>query len=173
MTKFGVVAASCRIARADEPGVRVHLHLVAHLAAKSRVRRHVVVLARDVPARDLDAGERAPHHRTALPVAVAVDLEEHALDLERIASDDEALVVRDASLERHLLGAERRLAPAVEPFVRLDLDERPVGAEGVERVDLDVGDFHLSPPKCFSHKKHIVHKGYMPFVIFVAKIAST
>ena len=131
-----------RLARTDEPRICVHLHFVAHLAAEERMRRDVVVLSGNVPAGDFDAGERTHHHGAALPVAVAIDLEEHFLDFEGIASDDEPLVVGYASFKRHLLCSERRLAPAVESFVSLDLDERPIGAECVESVDFDVSDFH-------------------------------
>ena len=104
--------------------------------------RHAIMLACNIPARDLDSSKGAHHHGAALPIAVAVDLKEHLLDFKRVASHDKTLVVRHATFKRHFLCAEGRFAPSVQTFIGFDLYESPIRPESIKRVDFNVCDFH-------------------------------
>ncbi len=116
---------------------------IARPAPQQPPDRHAEVLAEDVPQRHLDPGDRRgadhPHAPEALLVHHAIGL----LDVARIAADQERRQVLHGADDRARLPLERRLAPAVEPWlVRLDLDEHPVAHLGVDHGRLDSGDFH-------------------------------
>jgi hypothetical protein len=120
--------------------VGVAPHGVAELPADQGVRRHAVRLAGQVHQGHLDAG-----HATALAAVVPelLDLAEDLVEVARVLADDAALEregVRGARAVAHL-------APADEPLVRVDPDDRRAERHPEQVGHPHIGDAQVAGPR--------------------------
>ncbi len=107
--------------------------LVAHLAAKQLVGRHVRGLAGNVPQGMLDG---ADGRAIGLEAAALADLQHAALDVGRVLADQRVAEMQHPGLEVGL--GELHLAEAVDVLVGDDADDGMLADDGAAQVD----DFH-------------------------------
>src|SRR5262249_53230362 len=119
--------------------------VVANHAAEELVDRLAVGFAGDVPERLLDRADRAEDCHPTAPEAVPVHPLPEVLDAGGVFADDEAREVVDRRRDGPLLHLQRALAPAVNPFVGLHLDEAVLTAGRFHDVSGDTGDFQHTP----------------------------
>jgi len=124
--------------------VVVHAHAVAHRATQQLIDGNSQALAEDVPARLLDAADRAHRDDAAGKEGVTVHALHQVLDAARIISGDERLQVGDRAGDGAGFPFERGFAPPDQIFVGLDLDKNPVTHSRVDDQRTDRGDLHLS-----------------------------
>jgi hypothetical protein len=121
--------------------MRIDADLVAHLAAQKTPDRQALILAEDVPQRQLDAGDRAHADGAQTPEGMLAQDADGLLDVARIGADQQRLEILDRADHGLGLPFERRLAPAIEArHVGLDLDENPVAHLRVHDAGPDGGD---------------------------------
>ena len=122
----------------DEAG-----HVLALLAAQQLVDGHIKALGHQVVQGDVNGRHRGGQHAPALEVLAAVGLLPDAADTPRILPDQEIPKVRHSPTHRQVARAQASLAPAVVAIVGLDPHHLQVPPARVERVELDIGDFHV------------------------------
>ena len=111
--------------------------------AEELVHGHAVRLPGDVPQRLIQSADRGVEHNAATPESVTEHRLPQVLDPRGILTDQMARHFLDGGLDRERRELQRRLAPAVHPFVRLDLDEEPVALHATHHERLDLGDLHV------------------------------
>src|SRR4051794_38106448 len=126
---------------AGVPAVRVRVDALVARAAEQPVHGLARCLPDQIPAGDLDSGERGHVHRAAAEELVAKDGRDQVLDVEWVAADEvpprERLDVRDDGL---LEVVQRRLAQPDQAVVGVDLDVDEVAPRGAEDRRADGGD---------------------------------
>ena len=121
----------------------VNRHPVADFATQKTPDRNAKLLAKDVPQRDLDGGNRGGADDAHLPEAVLVHAPDSLFDIARISPDQQRLKIGDGPHDRACLPLQRAFAPAKQPrLVRLDPHEDPVAHFRVHRLSRYPGDLH-------------------------------
>jgi hypothetical protein len=103
-------------------------------------------LAKNVPASDLDRGDR----RAMDVAAIERDAVEHGLgeraDPAGIVADDEMFELSHGGFDGADEAVERALAEPGETGIRVQADEEPVLPAGPDGEGLDVGDLYRTDP---------------------------
>ena len=133
---------------------------VAMLAAEQLVHGDAERLALDVVEGDVDRRDGAAKHPAALEILASVHLLPEGAGAHRIPADEKLTVVLDRADDRALAIGHARLAPAVEPFVGLDLDDQLVPVADPDRIGVNGGYLHARPSLFF--RPPFAGRGFAP-----------
>ena len=125
------------------PAVRVRRHAIPEAAAEQLPHGDAERLPHQIPARDVERGERRLRHLARTPVLGPLNVPRETLDVERIGSGDVARCqLADARDERVGLVDHSHFRHAGQAAVGDQLDEDELAPRRADDGDADVDDFH-------------------------------
>jgi hypothetical protein len=116
------------------------------LATKQLINRYSERLTVHIMEGDVDSRNRTRQNAAALEILAPIQLLPQGARLPRIATDQELTDVLEGALHGELATGYTGLAPAMNPLIRLDLDDELIATPHPGWVYLDIGDLHGFPP---------------------------